>query len=916
MSDLAWQAMGEVFNQVFDLPEDQRRLRLDQLCPDDRTLRQEVESLVRAHQLAEHFTQAGFTVSVGELSTAAFDLAPARKLGPYTLLRELGRGGMSTVFLAARADDEFDRLVAIKTLSPAGGAGGYERFRAERQVHANLEHPGIARLYGGGTTERGVPYIVMEYIEDGEPIADYCQGHALDPRARIALFRSVLDAVAYAHRNLVVHRDLKPNNILVKPDGASKLLDFGISKLLTVEGSDWDPTGVGPGPLTPSYASPEQILGEPITTASDVFSLGVLLFRLLAGRLPYPGSLGERLRALKDETRPPSLESAASAEEPDAAAAGSFLALDRGRRGDLEAIVVKALEHQPGQRYSSVELLDDDLHRWQEGLTVSAQPPTVTYRMSRWLRRNWLVASFAATVAVTLLASSIFLAAQAGELARERDRAQEEAAKSERALDLLLGFFEGSDPAKAQGADISVRDVLLAAEPRIERELATQPRAQAALFESVGRVFYNLGSIDDAERLLERARELWQQTAWPETATGATTLDFLAQVRILRGDHDGALELFERGRRLRRAEFGAGSLEDAVSWVHVARVQLLLYQPREAETAARRALQIFRELGEEGYEQHRIQASFNLAEALLKQERLDQAVPLYDSVLEDARAHLGSHHPDTLEVLFVVTDLKSRDPGQLDVAERYARENIAARGHIYQHQDHQDMATALDMLATVLAKRGDLDGALEASAQAIALQRRLMGDESPALAVSLANLGWFHLFRRHDPASAEPVLRQGLDMLEKYYPPEASLLGYPLIALGRCRVLAGEPGQGQPYLERALAIRRAAYSEESPRIARAELFLGESLAAQGRCRQAEPLLARARAMLEPGADPDDLSRMQAPLQAFAEACGGEPTTTPRRPAFGAAVDSGDHDAEQPDTGNHDAGNHARNRDAD
>ena len=881
----SWQELSSVFEQVFDLPPAQRSLCLEKLCSGNAVLRSEVESLLRAHDLAEHFTNAGQPVTVGELSSNALELVPARQLGPYTLLRELGRGGMSTVFLAARADDEFDRLVAIKTLRPIGGVGGYERFRAERQVHANLEHPGIARLYGGGTTERGVPYIVMEYIENGEPIGSYCDDRGLTAEARIELFRSVCDAVAYAHRNLVVHRDLKPNNILVSPEGEPKLLDFGISKLLGGEGADWDPTGEGPGPLTPRYASPEQLLGEAITTASDVFSLGILLFRLLTGRPPVRGSLGARLRDLKDEVGLVSLEETAQ-KEAETPSAKAFLVLERGRRQDLEAIVGKALRRQPQERYGSVELLNADLRRWSHGLTVSARLPTVTYRFSRWLRRNWLVASFATSVVVTLLASSVFLAAQAEELARERDRAREEAAKSERIFGLLVGLFEGSDPVKARGSDISVRDVLLDAEPRIDRELATQPKVQAALFEAVGRVFLNLGSLDDAERILHRARDLWDATAWSESSTGATTLDLLSRVHVYRGAFDQALESLEHGLQLRRAEFGAGSLEEATSLARIAYIHLLLYQTGEAEATARKALEIFQHRGDAGYEEQRINAQAYLGEALLRQKQLPLAESLFEELLVDAKAFFGADHPTTLAVLGKLADLKSRDPQQLDLAERYAREKIAAQRRVYEQEDHPKVAISLDVLAGILGQRGKLVEAVEMFESSIAMHRRLLGPESPSLAVTKGNLGWFLLFRRNDPQAAEPVLREALAMAEKFFSPDATLLAYPLIGVGVCRTLLGEPRQGEAYLQRALAIRRTAQGADTPSAARAELFLGENLAAQKRCDEAEPLLLHSRAILEPGGHPDDLNRLGDAWQRFGTTCGLGGDVVDPRPAPG------------------------------
>jgi serine/threonine protein kinase len=224
-----WQELGSHFQQTFDLPVGERQAYLDEIGLEDDSLRDAVESLLRAHDLAEHFTESGSSVSVGELSPASQELMTGRQLGPYTVLEELGQGGMSTVFLAARADDQFDRLVAIKTVRGVVGPDGYGRFLAERQMHANLEHPGIARLYGGGTTQSGVPYIVMEYIDGGQPVDAYCDHHQLSAAARIELFAKICAAVAYAHRNLVVHRDLKPANILVTRDGEPKLLDFGIA---------------------------------------------------------------------------------------------------------------------------------------------------------------------------------------------------------------------------------------------------------------------------------------------------------------------------------------------------------------------------------------------------------------------------------------------------------------------------------------------------------------------------------------------------------------------------------------------------------------------------------------------------------------------------------------------------------------
>ncbi|MCG8458929.1 MAG: serine/threonine-protein kinase [Holophagales bacterium] len=871
MLESSWRQLGSVFEQVFDLPEDQRRECLDRLCADDGELRLEVESLLRAHDLAEHFTDAGFTVAVGELGAEALDLAPARRLGPYTLIRELGRGGMSTVFLAARADDEFDRLVAIKTLRHVQGEEAYQRFLSERQVHANLEHPGIARLYGGGTTARGLPFIVMEFVENGQPIDTHCEGHGLPAVERIALFREVCGAVAYAHRNLVVHRDLKPSNILITRDGTPKLLDFGISKLLSPDGEDWDPTGLGPGPLTPAYASPEQVLGEKITTASDVFSLGVLLHRLLAGGVPFPRRLGDRLRLLRDEAPPPPPAPAARAKGT-AVEVAPLLALSGSRSQDLAAIVHKALERDPRSRYGSVELLDEDLRRWQQGLPVLARRPTFAYRLSRWTRRNWLVASLAGAVATILLVASMVLAAQNADLMRERDRVQQEATKSERMLELLLGMLESSDPARAQGTDVSVGQVLLSAEPRIERELESQPRVQAELFEAIGRVFFHLGALDEAERVLERAHGLWLEVTTPASADAAPTLDLLARIDIYRGETERAQLRLEERRSQRVSAFGAGSPEEAASLARLAYVHLLRSRSELAATTAREALAIFEHRGIEGFAEERVEAELNLGESLYRMQGSEVATPHFRQALEDSTRLLGRDHPYTLLILGKLADLKASDPAQLHLAEGFARQKIAAQRRVYMGQDHSELALSLDLLAGILGRKGDLEAAQLTFIESLEMRRRLEGEESPFVAITMGNLGWFLLFRRHDPESAAPVLREALAMVEKYYASNSLAVAYPLIGYGRSRGLLGEPASGEAYLRRALEIRRTVRGEESLSAVRAGLFLGENLALQGRCDEATPYLHRAHRRLRDSKDLDDRTRLEDVLQRTGTSC--------------------------------------------
>ncbi|HXI03503.1 MAG TPA: protein kinase, partial [Candidatus Saccharimonadales bacterium] len=394
-----WQRVGELLAAARALPEEKRGAFLDRSCAGDPDLRAEVESLLH------HDAEDGELLKA--IESAASDLVedeapPAgsegARIGPYRLIRRLGTGGMATVWLAVRDDDEYRKEVAIKLMHVEGSPALHARFLAERQILATLDHPNIARLLDGGTTDTGVPYVVMEHVE-GRPIDTFCNEQGLGIRERIELFRSVCAAVQYAHRNLVVHRDIKPGNILVTPDGTPKLLDFGIAKLLGPEAAA-SLTATSERVLTPRYASPEQIRGEAISTASDVYSMGVLLYELFTGVSPYG----------REHTDPIQLADAICRMEPamPSAATDGGESWSRQLRGDLDNVVAMALRKEPHRRYSSVEELSEDLHRHMIRVPVRARPATVRYRLGRFVSRNRLPVA-AALIALAGLVSATVL---------------------------------------------------------------------------------------------------------------------------------------------------------------------------------------------------------------------------------------------------------------------------------------------------------------------------------------------------------------------------------------------------------------------------------------------------------------------------------------------------------------------------
>ena len=412
-----WRVIERVLDQALAREPEQWQAVLDASCSNDPELRAEVESLLRQAGNAQSFLAspplAMAAAIVAESRAGSPDaIAAGRRIGAYRLIREVGRGGMSRVFLAERADGQFEQRVALKLLRPGlDSAVDQARLRAERQILAALNHPNIARLFDGGVTDDGVPYLVLEYVE-GKPINAYCDEHALTAAERLRLLLPVLDAVQYAHRNLVVHRDVKPSNILVTADGTVKLLDFGLAKLLEPTSSDESLTQTGQRWMTPEYAAPEQVRADAVTTATDIHQVGAVLYELLTGSPPF----GRRNRGLHD------LEAAIVRDEPRPPSAAAGVA---SLRGDVDAILLKSLRKEPERRYSSAAAFREDVERFLKGEPVRARPDTALYRFRKFIRRNVVVSAVTALAAVALLVATALSVHGMREARQERDHAQQ-----------------------------------------------------------------------------------------------------------------------------------------------------------------------------------------------------------------------------------------------------------------------------------------------------------------------------------------------------------------------------------------------------------------------------------------------------------------------------------------------------------
>jgi eukaryotic-like serine/threonine-protein kinase len=750
-----WQQIQELLDVALETDPTQWSGMLGDRCSGDPELRREVEAL-----LARLSTAQGFLDSPPAALAAALvhesreppgtDQYVGRRIGAYRLVRQIGRGGMSRVYLAERADGGFEQQVTIKLLRAGlDSASDLERFRRERQILARLNHPNVARLLDGGVTADGVPYLVMEYVE-GETIDRYCARRELAVRERLALFLTILDATQYAHRNLVVHRDLKPSNILVTSDGEVKLLDFGLAKMLEPDplAPVEPPTGTAQRWMTPEYAAPEQVRGEPASTSTDVYQLGAVLFELLTGILPF----GRRGRSAYE------LERAILNDDPAAPSVS----------GDLDAIVLKALQKEPEQRYASVDALADDVRRHLSSHPVHARAPSAVYRAQRYLRRHRIEVIAAAGIAVTLIVGSVVSLAAARRAMTARDRAEAASSESEAVTSFLLDLFKVNDPNEARTDSLTVRGLLRRGVARAEL-LDRQPAVQARLFQTTGRINQRLGSYAEGQALIERALALrrkvhgnWspevattllavsegllglgripaadsaarealtiqERVLRPDDATIASTLDQLASVALHRGDISAAESHLRRSLNLRQRVLGANDTLTALS--HLAYGSLL-----ERAGHAPRAEQEFRE-----------------------------ALAIYE------RAH-GPNHGQVAQSLLQIAYLLSDDDTRLAEVEPLYRRAIAIRRRVYGDRNPW-VGNALHDFSEFLSSRGDHAQAVTLAREYLENMRRAYGREHTAVAFATSRLA-AALFHAGELDEAEVLFREAIDLERRVHGPD------------------------------------------------------------------------------------------------------------------------------------------------
>jgi serine/threonine-protein kinase len=901
-----WQEVDRLFGELLELEPAARAAALEAACATgsiDAELRLEVERLLAADARDRTFLEA----PIGEVLGFHFEDRDRDKglcLGPYKLLERLHSGGMGTVYRALRADEHFEQPVAIKILrSGPEDTEAMLRFRAERQILARLKHSNIARLYDGGSTPDGRPFLVMELVE-GLPIDEFCDRNRSTLDERLALFRKVCAAVHYAHQNLLVHRDLKPDNILVAADGEPKLLDFGIAKQLgpTDERGTPGPTRTGLRLMTPSYASPEQVRGEAITTASDVYALGVLLYRLLSGRTPYRTAEGlqheveraiceaEPERPSQAVTRPPSGGETAVAAGIAAARGLRLEALRRRLAGDLDNVVLMALRKEPARRYASVEQLASDLEHSRQNLPVLARPDSRLYVARKFLRRHRVGVAVAAGFCLVVLALLVGLVLQGRRLARERDKARS-------ALSFLVDLFKGADPYKTGGEHLSAKEILSRGAERVRRDLGHQPEVQASLMDAIGQVDLGLGRVREAEPLLVQALALRRKALGAGSPETLDSLDHVALLKVEQSDLAAAERLLRRSlaekrRRLRRDDPSLAATLTVLG-------QLLASQgpvrATQSEALYREALAIQRQAeGAGGPVVGKILVDQGRLEDVLG--RYESAERLYRAGLEIERRSLGAGDPTYLYDLANLSEIL-HDAGKDREAEAVLRGVIGQQEKAL-GRDHPDLSFTLNNLALLLHTQGryaeaepiyrralDLQRSLYGAAtlrvaailnnlaatvqaqgrtreaiplhqECLAIRRRLLGEESQEVAQSILLLAQAHSdVGEYDQAVV--LGRRSLAILRRVLGPSHPLVGYPLREIGRALLWARRPAEAEPYLRECLEIRRKTLAPSSPEIGKAEVTYGACLTNLQRYPEAETVLRQGYARLSSTLPPTD-----------------------------------------------------------
>ena len=764
-----WAQARAIFDALQELPPARRGTALAEACAGNEELAEALRRLLKMAQAFPETLEDPLVAAIGRKVGQAIDSLPGapepgQHFGAFALIEEIGRGGMGVVYLAERHDGAVQQRVALKILAHAPhDPAARERMRRERNLLAALEHPHIARLIDAGEDDNGIPYFAMEYVR-GVPITSYCIEHALPLRARLALFRQVCAAVQYAHANLVVHRDLKPGNILVTADGTPKLLDFGIATSLPKNGETPAATEAF---LSPQAAAPEQFLGQAASVGMDVYALGALLYELCSDLRPFDfaGLDFATIEAKVREEVPPAPSAALLAHAGDARRAAAL-------RGDIDAIVAKGLRKNPAGRYASVEQLDSDVARHLDGQPISLLEHQPLYRTRKFLRRHAIATSLGTLLAVVLLAFGVVSTLQGQRLAMERDQAQArekqarfERERAEQVTAFVIDLFRANDPEQARGHDVTAKELLVRGTQRLDTQLKDRPDMRATMLSAIADIHLALDNADAATAPAHEAQRLRQQLDPPDPGALAASLAQLARLSNQQGHFSEAADQIAKSLQSPADDEAERSLRlqiQATAFDGLGKTQDALAVWREALTIEDRI---------HGEQDPRTQrALMGVVYAMRARGLVDEGQQLLGQRLPQLRETLSSDDPYLGETLLALA-VFAREKRDYDRAYNYAQEAMGLYARVFGARSSK-VAVAANTLATIAQARGDYPDSRRLFQRSLDIRRELLGEEHPRVASGEYNVGLLILLREHDAVQALPHLQKAVDIATKVLPPD------------------------------------------------------------------------------------------------------------------------------------------------
>lgn len=791
-----------IFERALELDKLSRELFFKNLSQEEKIYEKEVKSLLKAYEAHDDFLEIETETNIFSEDNIGPHPLIGQHIGPYLIEEEVGIGGMGIVFMGKRDDKEFEQRVAIKILKQ-GLTSEYlvKRFQNERQTLAKLQHPNIAKLFDGGKTSEGLPYLIMEYI-DGLPITEYCDKNSLSVKQRLKLFITVSNAVQYAHQNLIIHRDIKPGNILVNNEGRPKLLDFGVSKLLDQElnNEKENLTKTGMWHLTPEYASPEQIKGENITTNSDIYSLGVLLYQLISGTAPYKiyNSSPLAISKIFDEekiTKPSEVVQKNTDEIKNDKTNTKLIPNHKELKGDIDNIVLKAIHKDPAQRFSSVYEFTNDIERYLKGLPVSARPDTYGYRFSKFVQRHKVGVALFVLVNIIVLSSIAAVIYQGRIAAEERDKAKIENQKYEKVNSFLTSILSSVDPSEI-GRDVKVYDILDKAAEDVENELKNQPQVEASIRSTLGNTYVNLGEYDKGKPFLSKAYEINMNL------------------------------------------YGENSKETAESIHDLANYYDWIGEYKKADSLYTKSIEIFRNVLNEPT---KIFGDALNNHAIIKMNfaQNEEAEKLYLEAI-DISQKVEGEKTRNLAVMMNNLAISYMDIGKLEESEKFYKKSLAIILEIL-GENRPEAGSSYNNIARLYILKNEFDSAEVYLKKSYELKYNLKGKDHPDVGLALNNLGVLE-FHKKNYQEAENYFIDGIKQYRKTYSEDHPLIATTYNWLGRVYIDTEEYKLAESYLRKCLGIRKVKMPEDNWEIWSTQGELGVSLVKLDKLTEAEKLL--------------------------------------------------------------------------